>query len=172
MRIAILGFMGTGKSSTGRLLAERIGFEFIDTDNIIEMKEDCNISRIFSIHGEKYFRFIETQVLSEIIIKDNIVIATGGGIVMARENRELLINNTFPILLTASPDVIYNRILDGDRPLLNIKDPARKIKELLDKREEYYSFFKNRIITDSKSIIEVADEMIKLIGDDIIEKGS
>lgn len=167
MRIALVGFMGTGKSSVGRLLARRLGFKFLDTDLLIEKKEGRSIPEIFAEEGEEYFRRVESEVLEEIINSgDSFVLATGGGIVISAKNRRLLKDRTFPVLLTASPETIYRRTSGGGRPLLNLTKPEKRINELLKKREVYYREFKDRVDTEGKTLFEVTGEILAMIGAD------
>lgn len=164
MIIALVGFMGTGKSTVGKCLAEELGYSFIDTDSLIEEKSGKEIGDIFAEKGEQYFRQLETVVLREILEDyDNIVLATGGGIVIAEENRKLLMEKSMAILLTASVDEIYKRTSDTDRPLLNSANPIEKIKVLLKNRELYYNQFNYYVNTDGKDVSGIAEEIMRLI---------
>lgn len=164
MKIALLGFMGTGKSSIGKLLAEKINFKFIDTDKYIEKKTGLSIPEIFSDYGEKHFRQLESKYLKEISdMEDDLVIATGGGIILSAQNRELLKLKTFPILLTASPQVIYQRTRKGERPLLRTDDPFAEIRRLLKERTPYYREFINSIDTDGKDKQQIVEEILNTI---------
>ncbi len=166
MKISLIGFMGTGKSSIGKLLAEKLDLDFLDTDDYIEEREGTAIPEIFASRGEEYFRRLEKRVLREILDrKDDFVLATGGGIVLSRENRELLKSRTFPVLLTASPEEIYRRTKGGDRPLLAEPDPERRIEELLKIRAPYYNLFTDRIDTGGKDLYEIVKEIIEMIED-------
>lgn len=157
--------MGTGKSRVGRLLAEKLNFEYMDTDTRIEEREEREIPCIFEENGEAYFRKVESEVLKEILnFQKQLVIATGGGIVLSAENRQLLQRETFPILLEASPSVIYNRIKDDDhRPLLSVKDPRQKISNLLDKRRHYYNCFSFSVNTDDLTPHEICDYIVNIL---------
>jgi shikimate kinase len=167
MRISLVGFMGTGKSSTGKLLARRLNYKYMDTDLLIERKEGRSINDIFAQDGEAYFRVLEEEVLAEVIkYEDDLVFATGGGIVISALNRELLHSYTIPVLLTASSDKIYERISGIDRPLLNLPDYKERIDQLLAKRAVYYNEFTNRIDTDNRSQVEVVEEILKILGVD------
>lgn len=163
VNIVITGFMCTGKTSVGMSLAKRLNFEYIDTDEIIEQRLNMKISDIFSQYGELYFRDIETQVVKEVSQLDNKVISTGGGVVLRKENMDNLRKNGFIVNLTASPEVIYERLKTqpGIRPLLNKPNPFEEIKKLLSFREEYYKNCDIRINTDSLSVEEVVEEIIR-----------
>lgn len=167
MIVALLGFMGSGKSSTGILLAQRLKYKFLDTDEEIVKKENRTIETIFQEDGEEYFRQIETDILKNIVqVEDNIVMATGGGIVISAENRQLLHSKTFPVLLSASPEEIYRRTKGGGRPLLSQPDPMNRIRQLLKKRKDYYHEFRSKVQTDSRTQEEVVEEIIRLMGAD------
>jgi len=104
MNIVLTGFMGTGKSIVGEKLAQRLGMGYIDTDQIIEEREGCEISKIFKEKGEDYFRKIETEVVKEVSSFNNCVIATGGGVVLKEENIKALRRKGIIISLSANPD--------------------------------------------------------------------
>ncbi|MFW6386468.1 MAG: shikimate kinase [Bacillota bacterium] len=164
MKITLLGFMGTGKSTVGPLVAERLAVPFLDTDELIVEKAGQSIPEIFANRGEEYFRTLEKQVLAETIEKrSKFVLATGGGIVIAEENRKLLKKDTFPVLLTASPEEIYRRVAkEGERPLLEVENPEERIAELLVTRRDYYNSFSRRIDTGNKTPEEICKEIISL----------
>ncbi|MFW5999665.1 MAG: shikimate kinase [Halanaerobiaceae bacterium] len=165
MRVALLGFMAAGKSTVGPLLAEKLAVPFLDTDELIEQKAGESIPRIFSHYGEEYFRALEKEVLVAVIAgSTDFVLATGGGIVLSAENRSLLLEKTFPVLLTATPEVIYNRIKgEGGRPLLEVENPRTKIAELLKSRNKYYNDFPHAISTGQKSPQKICLEIISLL---------
>ncbi|MFW5998212.1 MAG: shikimate kinase [bacterium] len=168
MKIALVGFMGTGKSTVGPILAEELNIHFIETDTLIEKEQNQSIKEIFNNKGEKYFRKIESKILKEVITKkNNFILSTGGGIVISTENRRLLKKNTRVILLEASPDVILDRVGENkERPLLKSKNPLQKIKKLMKKRKDYYYDFKMRINTDNKTPELIVEEIKNYIGVD------
>lgn len=138
--IILIGFMGTGKTEVGKEVAERLGYNFIDTDELIERKEGISIPEIFDKYGEPYFRKIESEIIEEVAKRNKVVIATGGGAVIKPDNRENLKRNGLMICLKASPEIIYSRTKNyNNRPLLKTDDPYRKIQDLLSEREQYYS---------------------------------
>ncbi|MCM8785874.1 MAG: shikimate kinase [Candidatus Omnitrophica bacterium] len=163
--IVLVGFMGTGKSEVGILLAEKLKRRFIDTDKIIEEKEKDRIARIFQVKGEEYFREVEEQIIEEVSKYENCVIATGGGALIREKNYLNLKRNGVLICLTASPEEIYKRTLPKkDRPLLmRSKNVIETIKELLEIRKPYYSKADYTIDTTNKKIEAVVEEIIKII---------
>lgn len=164
MNIVLTGFMGTGKTVTGKIVSERLGMEFIDTDKIIEEREKDRIVRIFQRKGEKYFRKIEEEVIEEVSKRDNCVIATGGGAIISERNFKNLKKNGILICLSAKPSVIFKRTFSSkDRPLLLKSKPAIQIiKELLEKRKPYYSKADYTIDTSSLKPEQVAEKIIEI----------
>ena len=137
--IVMVGFMGSGKSSIGRILARRLGYRFIDTDRKIIEREGMEISEIFALHGEEYFRERETDVLRTLHGKEHCVIATGGGIVLRENNRSLLRDLGFVVGLTANQEVIFERVSrNTKRPLLRTPNPRETIQEMLAARSALY----------------------------------
>ncbi|MCK8826645.1 shikimate kinase [Natroniella acetigena] len=162
MNIALIGFMGTGKSSVGRELADELGYSFVDLDQEIVKHEGQEIPQLFATAGEDYFREVETEVTKKVAAKDKQVIATGGGVVLKEENLEALRSNGTLILLTATPEEILRRTSqDGDRPLLEVDGPLAKIEELLTERKEKYDCTPYQIDTTGLSLIEVVEEIIE-----------
>ncbi len=162
--IVLVGFMGTGKTSTGKSLAVKLKREFMELDNIIEQKEGVPIREIFERKGEAYFRNIETQIVREVSLKTDIVISAGGGAVIDEENIVNLKKTGIVICLKASPCVIIERTRGHKtRPLLNVPDPKSRIEELLKKRESNYGKADYCVDTDGLTPEEVADNIIKVI---------
>lgn len=164
--IFITGFMGTGKSTVGRYLAQKTGKIFLDMDNIIESQEGCSISDLFSIKGETYFRKLETKVLKEICQRRGIIVATGGGTFLSEENIELAHSCGDIILLKAAPEVIAERLKKetDSRPLLWGRNYLTQIKTLLNKRQEKYNRFENQIDTSNLTIKQVVAKIMNYIG--------
>lgn len=162
MIIALIGFMGSGKSSVGRELARRIVYQYYDTDLEVEKKIGLTLSEIFQRYGEAYFRQLEEEVLEGLVHnKEDIVISTGGGIVLSVQNRKLLKEGTTPILLKTSAEEIYNRIKDeSHRPLLAVDDPLVEIKKLLKERENFYTQFNMKIETDGRKVDKIVETII------------
>jgi shikimate kinase len=137
--IVFIGFMGSGKTSVGRLVAQRLGFQFVDTDAVVVERAGMQISEIFARHGEPWFRDHETSALGSLGILNRTVISTGGGVVLRPENRKLLQELGFVVWLTASEDVIFDRVSrNKKRPLLQTTDPRRTVHELLEERHDLY----------------------------------
>jgi len=138
--IVLIGFMGSGKTSIGRLVAHRLGFQFIDTDAVIVERAGMQIPAIFSQHGEPWFRDQESAALRSLGIVNRAVISTGGGIVLRPENRDLLRELGFVVWLTASEDVIFERVSrNKKRPLLQTTDPRQTVHDLLEQRRPLYT---------------------------------
>ncbi|MBF0568808.1 MAG: shikimate kinase [Nitrospirae bacterium] len=160
--IVLTGFMGTGKTTIGRVLAKLLGRNLIDVDSEIEKAQGMRITEIFATKGEAKFRDMETEMAGKISNLSNVVISTGGGIVLRQENIELLRKNGIVVNLTAAPDVIHARISGGnDRPLLNVPDPLTKIRELLEFRQPFYLNADIVIDTADKTPILAAEEIIQ-----------
>jgi len=164
LNITLVGFMGTGKSSVGRLLARRAGMKFVDTDEIIEKETGTTISEIFAKQGEQRFREIERDVVRRVSRMDGLVISAGGGVVLRAENISDLKRNGPVICLSATPEEIWARVKKTRRrPLLNVEEPQKRIRELLAAREPAYALADARIETTKLSIAEVAEEVEKAV---------
>ncbi|MEM4390102.1 MAG: shikimate kinase [Candidatus Micrarchaeia archaeon] len=164
MNITLVGFMGTGKSSVGRLLAKRLGMRFVDTDAIIEKETGASISEIFAKHGEQKFRDIERDVVRRVALEDNLVISAGGGVVLRKENIDDLKRNGPVICLTATPEEIWARVKKSShRPLLMVSDPLARIRELLAAREPAYALADAQVETTGISIAEVAEKVMAAV---------
>ncbi len=161
-KIIFIGMMGSGKSTIARALANELNFIFFDMDNIFEDKFKTSIADFFEKFSEEKFRDEETKILVDKIKENNFVLSTGGGVVLKKENRDLIFNNDIiTIFLKANPETIYNRIkTDNSRPLLRVKDPKLEIENILKKREEFYNLAKITIETDNKTIEEITKEII------------
>ncbi|MBU2600297.1 shikimate kinase [bacterium] len=162
--IVLFGFMGSGKSSIGRMLAERLGMFFIEMDEILEEEHHKTINDLFKKYGEAYFRRLEKELVKRISKRDSCVISTGGGVVLDEENVKLLRENGILISLMASEEVIYERVKDDkSRPLLKTIDLPKKIKEILVHRKPSYEKAGYCIDTSDKSKEEVVEEIINYI---------
>lgn len=162
--IILTGFMGTGKTTLGRLLAKRIGYEFVDTDVLIEEQTSLSISKIFETQGEAAFRQLESGLVKELALKEGQVIATGGGLVLNQSNVKVLAATGYIICLTASPEDILARVSkqQNSRPLLSEKDPRAKIDELLRQRDVVYKQFP-QLSTAAQTPEQLIDKLLKLI---------
>lgn len=157
-RIVLTGFMGTGKSTVGRMLAERLGYEWIDTDDVIERRHGP-IAQIFERHGEDEFRRIERELAAELSASEGCVVSTGGRMMLDPVAAEALGEGACVVCLVASPDAIADRVLTGEgpvRPLLAGPDPRARIAELLAERAGGYARFE-QFDTDGRTPAEVAD---------------
>jgi shikimate kinase len=166
MNLVLTGFMGTGKSAVGMIIAKKLGWHFFDIDQIIEEEVGVKIPEIFAKKGEPYFREVETKAIKLISMLDESVISCGGGVVLKEENMDELEKNGVIVCLTASVAKIIERTKGVNRPLLNVKNPGEKIREMLKKREPFYKRCRLMIDTTEFSAEDIADQIIdsKLIG--------
>ena len=157
--------MGAGKSTIGRVLAFELNRQFRDTDRVIEDRTGADIPWIFDMEGEAGFRDRETAVLADLSTESNLVIATGGGIVLRPENRRMMKDSGYVCYLTASTDQLVERTSrDKKRPLLQVENPRQKIIDLLEMRDPIYRESADFIInTDKRSPKMVAQEIVRLI---------
>jgi|AMWB02.1.fsa_nt_gi shikimate kinase len=162
--IILTGFMGTGKSTLGRHLAAKLGFRFRDLDDMIVAHESMSVNEIFHQKGEPYFRALETSLIRSISAEKGMVLSTGGGAVVAPENRTMLRNMGFVVNLCASPAALLERLAgENDRPLLRrAKDTATVIR-MLQEREACYADADLRIDTTDKKMEAVADEIMQIL---------
>ncbi|WP_265822031.1 shikimate kinase [Geovibrio ferrireducens] len=162
--IYLIGFMGTGKSTVGRLLADRLGMEFCDTDAMVEKRAGKTITEIFEDLDEDAFRVMETEILKEITGKGNLVVSTGGGIVVTKGNMEIMRSAGKLITLMASPEQIFERIKDDrGRPLLNVDSPLDEIKRLIYDRAPFYINTDYIVETTELSPEDAAEEIIRFV---------
>ncbi|HEY2328742.1 MAG TPA: shikimate kinase [Verrucomicrobiae bacterium] len=160
VNLALIGFMGTGKTSVGRVVAEHMHFEFLDTDEIIQSRTNCSIADIFQKDGEPAFRALERQVVGELAAREKTVIATGGGLPTNPENLAALKTHALVVCLWSSPEKIWERVrYQSHRPLLHDADPQKKIRELLAAREPFYKQADVLINTELRSAREVAQQI-------------
>lgn len=137
--VVLVGFMGSGKSSVGRLVARTLRGRFVDTDRLVIDRAGCPIAEIFATRGEAHFRQEETRALRSLLGSSRLVIATGGGIVTAPENLPVLKKLGFVVWLTASEEVIWERVSRNTRrPLLQTENPRETVRELIAKRNPLY----------------------------------
>jgi shikimate kinase len=155
--------MGVGKTTIGRLLAERLGYGFIDMDMEIEKRTGTTISEIFRKQGETKFRQLESELVRELAEKDNLVIACGGGAMANWENAETMRRSSRMVYLTATiPEIIKRTRRDNERPLLDVPDPAQTAAFLLEKREPVYRLYSEIIIdTTDLTPLEVVEKILE-----------
>jgi shikimate kinase len=160
--IALIGFMGTGKTAVARLLAQRLDKKLVEIDSLIEKRAGKPIADIFRDDGETAFRQLEIEATRQVAGNKNQVIACGGGVVLNRINIDRLKEEAVVVYLTASPDVIRQRVSsDGDiRPLLATNDKAATIRQMLDFRQPFYERAADIKIDTSELDVEVTAEMI------------
>ena len=161
--IVLIGFMGAGKSTVSEYLSRKYNMDTVEMDQIIAEREKMSISDIFSVHGEEYFRDLETKLLIEMQAKTNTVISCGGGVPMRERNVKEMKKNGCVVLLTATPETILERVKDNhDRPLLEGNKTVSYISELMEKRREKYEAAADVIIeTDGKSTQEICEELVQ-----------
>ena len=136
--IVLIGFMGTGKSAVGQILARRLGWAFADTDQRVATRERATIPQIFARHGETYFRDAEARVIAELAARSDLVIATGGGAVLRPDNMQRLRAHGWIVSLTAPADALLKRLADGERRPLLRGDVRQNVVKLLDQRRPLY----------------------------------
>ncbi|MCI8956849.1 MAG: type I 3-dehydroquinate dehydratase [Eubacterium sp.] len=154
--IALIGFMGTGKTTISKALSKITGFQEIDVDDYIVKKAGRSITDIFEKEGEDYFRNLETEALKEISQENGKIISCGGGAVLRDENVEILKEGGVIILLTATPETIFDRVKDHThRPILNSDMSLRHVKELMEKREPRYQW-----VADVKISVDANDRIL------------
>ncbi len=165
--IALIGFMGTGKTAVGKALAEKVGKEFIETDSLIERKASKTIPDIFQQDGEVRFRELEIEITKKVAKKKNTVIACGGGVVLNKINIDRLRKECIIVYLTASPRVILKRTSsdENERPLLMTANKVLNIQELLRFRKPFYERAADITIDTSKldvnSVVQQIIDMLK-----------
>jgi shikimate kinase len=160
--IFLIGPMGSGKSTIGRHLAELLKMDFVDADHEVERRTGASIPLIFEIEGEDGFRRRETAVIDELTRKENVVLATGGGAVIAEANRRALHSRGTVVYLQAPLDTLFERTRkDRNRPLLHTEDPRTRLEALLREREPLYRQEADIIVdTDHRTPTSVAREII------------
>ena len=152
--------MGSGKSTVGKILAEKLNLEFIDIDKEIEKQTGLTIPQIFKTYGEQHFRKLERKQIENFVNKQGYVVSTGGGLGANPENMEKMKKSGYVVWLDVSLDEILKRCQnDTNRPLLN--QPKDNIEKLYDERKEVYQKSHIHINADGKTPEEIADEIIK-----------
>ena len=162
--VVLTGFMGSGKTSVGRLLADSLGYSLIDLDAVIVTEAGKTIHEIFAERGESGFRILESGCLERELPKGRVVIACGGGVVLSEANRRLMRELGFVVNLAASFPTILERLRGAtDRPLYTGEDASSRVLELMEQREQYYQDADIRIDTDGKSVEDVAAEILAVL---------
>ena len=166
MNFALCGMMGCGKTTVGKLLAKLTDKTFVDTDACIVEKYGV-ISEIFACHGEAYFRDLETETVAELVVRDDLVIATGGGLVLREKNVAMLKETGKLVYLRTTADTLVQRLeRDTERPLLHGGEETlrARIERILGERAKIYEKSADFTVdTDGKSAQEIADEILRII---------
>ena len=161
--IVLVGFMGTGKTTVGRILAKRLRREFVDMDRVIEERQGRKISDLFACEGEPFFRRLERDLVRELAARDQLVIGTGGGVVLNPDNLRDFGQRGLVVCLRADPDTILARVGgDSARPLLEGGEKREKIIRLLAARQALYEAVEHGVNTVGKTPAVVADDIIRL----------
>jgi shikimate kinase len=161
VNLALIGFMGAGKTSVGRFVAEQLRFDCLDTDELIQSRTGRSIAEIFKTDGEPAFRALEQQVVGELTNRTRTIIATGGGLPVNPANLASLKTHALVVCLWASPEKIWERVKNQThRPLLHDPDPQKKIRDLLAAREQFYKQADVLVNTDIRSAREVAQQVV------------
>ena len=159
--LALIGFMGTGKTTVGRQVAELLHFDFLDTDELIQASTGRTIAEIFSREGETAFRALERRVVTELGARTRTVVSTGGGLPANGDNLTVLKTHALVICLCASPEKIWERVhTQTHRPLLQGPNPQEKIRGLLSERQPFYLQADVLVNTDYRSVREVAQQIV------------
>lgn len=162
MKITLCGFMGCGKTTKGKILAERLGIDFFDSDFLVEQTEKRTINEIFAADGEEYFRRCEGEAIKQLACGEgDCVISVGGGAVMNAENADILRKNSTVVFIETPVEVICERLsTDSSRPLFNVEN----VRELYQKRLPFYKEAADIIVSDNSSAEETVDEIVRLLG--------
>ncbi len=166
--VVLIGYMGSGKTTVGKALAKSMGYNFIDTDALIEEMEDMPISSIFEVKGEEYFRKLETSVIRNLTrTTRKTIFSTGGGLPVNRINANLIKQLGAVIYLKADVDTIWKRVrYSTTRPILNCEDPYNKIIDTLGYRESFYNYASDYTISvDNVDVKEIVDNIMRMISD-------
>lgn len=166
MNISFIGMMGSGKSCISKILSQKLPqFSFVDIDELIVIKEKMPIVDIFKTKGEVYFRQLESEILKDVLSKDNQIVSTGGGIILNPENIDALKEHSVVFFLSANSETLFLRLKNNsDRPLLNNCDMQKKISVLLSERSDKYKQAHYTIVTDNLTPEDIADEVIGKLG--------
>ena len=163
--VTLIGMPGGGKSTVGRLLAERLGVEFADTDLAIERRMGMSVGQIFDTRGEAFFRDLESEVLDSLVRMNPSVVATGGGSVLRPENRDLLREHTVPVYLQTSLPELWRRVRGNSRrPLLRGPSPYERLEQIYAERHPIYSELASIVvITGKPTVAGVVDTIVSAL---------
>lgn len=165
--IVLIGFMGAGKSTVSEYLSTLFAMDIVEMDQVIAEQEGMSIPDIFATYGEEYFRDLETQLLINMQKEKNVVISCGGGVALRERNVIEMKKNGRVVLLTASPEVVYERVKDSeDRPLLAGRGNVKGIAELMEQRREKYEAAADIVInTDNKTVLQICEELVQRLSE-------
>lgn len=164
--IALIGFMGAGKTAVGEALAARLGYRFVDVDRLAEARAGKTVAEIFAAHGEAHFRGLEKALVREWAGREGVVLAPGGGAVLDAESRALLLSSCRVVWLRVSGAEVLRRLRPGgrvERPLLEGGPPHEGVSQLLREREEFYALAPLQVDTERKSVEQVVEEVLRLL---------
>lgn len=162
--IILVGFMGSGKTTIAIELSHRLKMSYVSTDDLIEKKEKATINEIFTKKGEDFFRNVESEVIKQACAMDNVIIDTGGGVVLKEENWANMKEGGIIICLTADEETIMARTKKyKHRPLLNVEDPKQKIRSLMLRRTPFYAKADYCVDTGKMTVNQVVDEIVGIV---------
>lgn len=162
--IVLVGFMGVGKSTIAARLAKMLKMKVVEMDKLIEKRQEMSISDIFERNGEDYFRDLETELLRELAGETGIIVSTGGGVVLRRENRDLMRQTGIVVLLHANVHTIYRRVTMNDRRPLASRQSKAQIGALMKKRELFYELSADlKVSINRKTVPMICQEIIRKI---------
>lgn len=165
-RIVLVGFMGSGKSSVGRVLARRLGWDFLDVDAQVEEAEGRSVAAVFAESGEAHFRAAEARAAEQALAREQVVLAPGGGWAAKPGRLRSLPDGTTSVWLRVSAEEAVRRsaLRPGSRPLLAGSDPLGKARELLGRREPMYALSDLEVDTEGRTVEDVAARILDLLG--------
>ncbi len=161
--LVLIGLMGSGKSTVGRMVAQKLGLDFVDLDEYLEAKAGRTISSIFDELGEPYFRELEGRIVQEVSSWEKKVVSCGGGVVEREANMLALKKKGLVTYLSTSLDELYSRLIQShDRPLLKVANPRKRLEEIYQRRRPLYEKYADLVVeTERKSPYVVAEEMLE-----------
>ena len=163
INITLCGMMGSGKSAIGKILANKLNYNFIDVDKMIEIKTKKTIKEIFEENGEEYFRDLEEKITIDILNNKKTIVSLGGGAIINKNIRNFIIKNSFNIYLKVDIDFLTKRLQNSKtRPLIYKKNLKKELITLINQRESYY-LKADLIVNNEKNIIETTESIIKNI---------
>lgn len=165
--IVLIGFMGAGKTTVSDYLSTMFDMDIIEMDQEITDREEMSIPDIFATYGEEYFRDLETSLLVELQDRKNVIISCGGGTALRENNVAEMKKNGRVVLLTASPETIYERVKDSDdRPVLKGRKNVDGIAELMEQRREKYEAAADIVVqTDHKTVLQICEELVQRLSE-------